>query len=109
MQKGRNAAMRKLKIILSGAIFLSACLYLSVADNIPFWREDFSNTEKKNELYAPAQWKLNAIKPGVAPTSFYVVKDNELKSNKLVVEADKASGGLVCNPSKEVDLNKTPI
>ena len=109
MQKRRNAAMRKLKIILSGAIFLSACSYLSVAENIPFWREDFSNTEKKNELYAPAQWKLDAIKPGVAPTSFYVVKDNDLKSNKLVVEADKASGGLVCNPSKEVDLNKTPI
>ncbi len=52
---------------------------------------------------------MDIIKPGVTPTLFYVVKDDTLKSNKLVVEANKASGGLVCNPSKIVDLNKTPV
>ena len=101
--------MKFYKIIFSGTIFFAVCLYLSTANTFAPWREDFSRIEKKNDLYSPLRWEMGVIKAGVSPTTFYVVNDKDIKSNKLIIEANKASGGLVCNPSREVDLNKTPI
>lgn len=101
--------MKITKIIFSGTMFFAACLYLSTSETFAPWREDFSRIEKKNDVSAPLNWKNEIIKAGVSPTTFYVVSDKDTNSNKLIIEANKASGGLICNPSNKVDLNKTPI
>lgn len=101
--------MKNVKIILSGAALFSACSYLPAADSVAPWREDFNQTEKKENVDAPVNWKVDATIAGVSQTSFYVVEDKDVKSKKLVIDANKATGGLVCNPSKQVDLTKTPI
>ncbi|MHB9138017.1 MAG: DUF3047 domain-containing protein [Victivallaceae bacterium] len=97
------------KITFTATVFFAVCLYLSTSEIFAPWREDFSRIKKKNDISSPLNWRNAIIKIGVSQTAFYVVNDKDIKSNKLIIEANKASGGLICNPSKEVDLNKTPI
>jgi len=71
------------------------------------YRIDFNDTEKKFGKDFPRGWEERASKWGVPTTQFYVQKKG--KEEYLVVDADNATGAILFDVYRFVDLNKTPI
>ncbi len=98
--------IRRFIIILTG---LTLTVYAEVENK--HWCEDFVATGKEGDL--PVGWQVKATMLGVNKTCF------ELKNKKeenqpasigvLKIFADEATGALFCEPSKTVDLKKTPV
>ena len=72
--------------------------------------ENFSPNKKDVKTSYPENWALDGTKIGVNPTKFEVQSDPSCSENgKLVVTCNKATGALMTDLTKKVDLNKTPI
>jgi hypothetical protein len=100
--------MKSNKIYLFvAAVILSGCAF--ALEKMAGWQEKFDNINQQSSIALPLNWKIDATKIGVDATKFYVRQNSELNKNVLVIDAKTATGGLVCNPSTQVDLNKTPI
>ncbi|MCP3968404.1 MAG: DUF3047 domain-containing protein [Lentisphaerae bacterium] len=94
------------KFIQLAAVFAVTCAFTTVNAQMYSWRENFNKQESDKNL--PEGWAIKATVIGTPETSFRVKADGKEKS-VLLVHADKATGGLMCNPSVKVDLSKTPI
>ena len=71
------------------------------------YRIEFDKTEKRYGVDFPQGWASRANKWGVAKTKFHV--ETEGAENVLVVEADQATGAIVFDVHRYVDLAKTPV
>jgi hypothetical protein len=96
----------KIYLILSVTVLAAGVIGV---ETVSPWKENFNNINYKCNPALPVNWNLNITKFGVNTTSFYVEHNTELKKNVLVIDAKRASGGIVCNLSSKVDLSKTPI
>lgn len=75
------------------------------------WCEKFDQPlpPDKNHAILPKTWQVEGTKPGVPATICTIVKEKTPPSPVLQVKADRSTGGIICNPSGQVDLKKTPI
>ncbi len=75
------------------------------------WCEKFDQPQfpDKNKLVLPKGWQVEGTKVGVPKTVCTIVSEIAPPTPVLQVRADRATGGIICNPSGKVDLNKTPI
>lgn len=85
-----------------------ACISVSTATpEKAGYRIDFNHTEKRGGVDFPQGWMPKGTQWGIPTTKFYVTKDDH--EEVLVVEADKATGIILFDVYRFVDLNKTPI
>ncbi|MDD3118919.1 MAG: DUF3047 domain-containing protein [Victivallales bacterium] len=73
------------------------------------YRIDFSRTETRNGHDFPKGWAEKGTKWGVPNTRFYIRKDRKTNSHILVVEANKATGAILYDIYRHVNLSQTPI
>ncbi|QSH40557.1 DUF3047 domain-containing protein [Lentisphaerota bacterium ZTH] len=98
--------MIKSKMLTFTAVLMFGSAITAAYGQDSAWRENFNKDSKAQEL--PDGWAVKATVLGTPETSFKVKNTGKDKS-VLMVHADKATGGLMCNPSLKVDLTKTPI
>ncbi|MFA7230486.1 MAG: DUF3047 domain-containing protein [Victivallaceae bacterium] len=103
--------MRNIWIKMLIAMLMATSVYGAEREKTTsVWREDFDISDDcAVQNIWPAGWALKATKLGVPKTTFYLMKDTADGDGWLVVQSEKSTGGLLCNPSVKVDLKKTPI
>ncbi len=71
------------------------------------WKEDFDTADTESSHSVPEGWTFRG-KPGTPKTVFSVVKGKGDGQSYLHMEADKATGSVICQITG-VDLERTPI
>jgi len=71
------------------------------------YRIDFTQTEKREGMDFPLGWEEKGSKWGVPTTKFYV--SHHGAEEYLVVDADQATGAILFDVYRFVNLTKTPI
>ena len=71
------------------------------------YRIEFNETEKRYGVDFPQGWEERGFRWGVPNTKFYVTKKGT--EEYLVVDADNATGAIMFDVYRFVDLSKTPI
>lgn len=94
-------------LLAAAAFFLYYFLPPLFRKPIVGWREHFTSIYESKGVVMPVGWKFQS-KPGTPRTTFYVVKKRNNGYSYLHMEADNATGTLLCNP-KGIDLDKTPV
>ena len=101
-----------------GKIFAIILTFCGVSLAIPATAEevhssykiDFSAKETRSGRDFPKGWSEKGTKWGVPNTLFYIKKDESNgNGNVLVVEANKATGAIIYDVYRHVNLSKTPI
>lgn len=102
-----------MKYLAVFAVALTAALgsVLSAAGPDSVWCEKFTDVQPPDEngVVLPRNWRVEGGKIGVPMTVCTVKEDKLLQAPVLVIHAARSTGGIICNPSGKVDLNKTPI
>lgn len=75
------------------------------------WCENFVSvqTPDENGVVLPRDWQVEGGKIGVPMTVCTVTENKDRRAPVLAVHAARSTGGIICNLSDKVDLNKTPI
>ncbi len=110
-----------MKIVMKRSAVLAAALTAAVLTAAPenvdrpspgsVWCEKFDavETPDENGVVLPRDWQVEGGKIGVPMTVCTVTENKELHAPVLVVHSARSTGGIICNLSDKVDLNKTPI
>ena len=96
-------------VLLCAIIGILECVTVAAGDPATGFRVDFSLTETRAGRDFPKGWEERGTKWGVPNTSFYIRKDGKTDNGILVVESNKATGAILYEIYRYVDLTKTPI